>query len=597
MYLINQNSNKCKSLFFSLILAFFLSLIIFSEKANTVFAKPVANIVDQEPSEDDWSLPSWVTKTANTGLYDYPSKIQNPEAFTVNLTWKEINPREDEFNWNKLETALAQNKPVWVRIFASDVVHTPDWIREKYKDLPIMQYKHEGGAYKDTINNFSLGRFHPLWHYGFETEYKKLLISFKQKHFMANPNFIFMYAPGAWRWNEWAVFFVADIDRSGVTPDVFFQWFCRHIDDYVDAAEGYQHKFLFTGEPHMDRCENNTKWSLKLNDVPQGKNRMVDYAVSSGMSVRIGAQEYYNPFSNIPSWGAPAKTIGGINYQVIDENHPLHRNSKRIIATENEGVGDNSMLPGTNKYFFMKMATLKALQLRMNWINTSDRSYLLAPKVVEYARMSMGKKAENSPDAWVVLREWQDPTYLDDTLPEYSENLNITRTDYNQINLFFKNAKFPYRNWERWLSQREVLPDGLTKPTQKVESKAQVVKWNGLNFEAIRTDRLSGNDYIYFDVNETFAKKNCKKIEIKVTYLDNNTEKWWIEYNALDGNSYKKTNIINNENNNKWKTITFRVLDARFINSQNGKMDFRIYNGGKQDIQVRFVRIIKSESV
>jgi hypothetical protein len=578
----------------------------FSGSQNTpISAYNIPNIIEQQASEDDWALPSWVTKTTNSGLYAEATDIFHPEAYTVSMSWAEINPAENVFDWRRLEANLEAarklNKRIWLRIFASDVKHTPDWVKNKYPDLKAMQYKNEGGAYLDIHDyKISKGKFYPIWHPGFEAEFKKLLTSFKQRRYIADPALAFMYAPGAWRWNEWEVIFVKEAKESGVNADLFWQWFRRHMNEYADAANGYTYKLVFTGQPQMERCENDSEWALKLNDAPKGRNRLVDYAISLGMSVRIGAQEYFNPYSNIPSWGAPAKTIGNLNYQVIDETHALHSDPNRIIGTENELVGWNN-LPGTDKYYFMKMATLKSLQLRMNWINTTDLSYSLAPQVVEYARKTMGKTVENSPDAWVALRQWNDPTYLDDHLPEYSPEisniLGVNRSDYQQIDSFFKNAKFPYRNWERWISQREVAPDGYTQPTHQVYSQSQFIKWNGFSYEAIRTDHQNQSNYIYFNVDDRFLKNQRTDVELKVTYLDDNNATWEIEYDALDGNPYKKTSQVVNQNSGKWKTTTFRISDAAFGNRQNGNMDFRIYNGGSQDLIVRFVRVIKLQPV
>jgi Beta-galactosidase len=575
----------------------------FSGSQNAqISASNIPNIIEQQPSEDDWSLPSWVTRTENSGLYAEYTDIFKPEAYTVTMTWKEINPSENVFNWrgleDKLEEARKRNKRIWLRIFASDVKHTPDWVKAKYPDLRTMQYKNEGGSYLD-IHDYktSEGKFYPIWHPGFEAEFKKLMANFKQRRYIADPALAFMYAPGAWRWNEWEVIFVDEMKRSGVSPAQFLQWFRRHLDDYADAASGYTYKLVFTGQPQMERCENDGFWALTLNDVPQGKNRLVDHAVALGMSVRIGAQEYFNPYSNIPSWGAAAATIGNLNYQFIDDFHPLHRDRNRIIGTENELLGYDNMLPGTGKYYFMKMATLKSLQLRMNWINATDTSYSLAPQVVEYARKTMGKTVENSPDAWAALRQWNDPTYLGDRIPPYSDAMGITRSDHQKIDTLFKNAQLPYRNWERWLIQREVAPDGYTQPAQQVYDRTNFIKWNGFSYEAIRTDRQNQSNYIYFNVDDRFLLNKRTDVEIKVTYLDDNNATWELEYDALNGNLYKKTSQVFNQNSGKWKTVTFRISDAAFANRQNGNMDFRIYNGGSQDLTVRFVRVIKLQPV
>ncbi|MGA7937297.1 MAG: hypothetical protein WCA35_27345, partial [Kovacikia sp.] len=74
-----------------------------------------------------------------------------------------------------------------------------------------------------------------------------------------------------------------------------------------------------------------------------------------------------------------------------------------------------------------------------------------------------------------------------------------------------------------------------------------------------------------------------------------NNSQWWIEYDASSGEFFKKTSKVANKNDAKWKTVTFEINDATFLNHQNCNMDFRIYNGGQADLTVRFVRVIKLE--
>ncbi len=50
------------------------------------------------------------------------------------------------------------------------------------------------------------------------------------------------------------------------------------------------------------------------------------------------------------------------------------KDSRRILGTENEALGDDSMIPKTKDPYFVRMLTLKSLQLRMNWLNVNERS-------------------------------------------------------------------------------------------------------------------------------------------------------------------------------------------------------------------------------
>jgi hypothetical protein len=571
---------------FHFLLMLLLMFIFVGSVDSLVNAETQNSQVLQIVEGDNWWLPPTVQKTPNSGTYDYLTT--GTDANTLIMTWKEINPREGVYDWTKLETALATGKPIWLRIYVSDRIHCPDWLRKKYKDLPTYQYIGEDkitGLYPDLITGISRGRFHPLWHHGLEGEFKKVLLSFKQHHFAAKPNLIFMYAPGAWRWNEWEMVFVNEIKKSGVTPDQFLAWFKRHIDDYVDAFEGKAYKLVFTGPAGMERCSEQIDWILKINDVNKGLNNLTDYAIAKGMSVRVGAMEYFNNYSNLPSWGAPAITIGKYNYQTIDENHPLHSDPKRIIGTENEGFNNKNMIKDTPEAYYPRMDTLKALQMRVNWLNTSDDAYTKTKDIHEYAKKVMGKHVKDSPDAFVVLRQFYDPMYLNDPAPP---------AEYTGLAKFLQNAKLPYRNWERWLIQREVAPDGLTIATEqpKVPANNFFMKWNGVAYEAIRTDHVNKSDYIYFGIDDRFMKAGSNKVLINVTYLDNNTANWCIEYDSSN-QVYQQTPNIKNTKSGKWKTATFAINNAAFMNRQNGKMDFRIYNGGQEDFTVELVRVVK----
>lgn len=551
-------------------------------KRDDVQMRPETATISQLKTGDDWSLPSWVTKKEGTGLYDYPSAVQQPELYAVNLSWRELNPAENVFDWNKLELALSQGQKVWLRIFASDTMHCPRWLALKYADLIPLQYPTEGGSYGETLTGFSPGRFYPIWHQGFDVEFSKFLTAFRDKGFASNPNLVFMYAPGAWRWNEWEVIFTTQIKNDLGSPENFFTWFKRHIDHYAVAFRDFEYKLLFTGYPQMDKCEAQVDFAIALNDVTRGTNSLTDYAVSKGMSVRIGALEYYNGYSHIPSWGVPATTIGGRRYQQIDFDHPLHRDRRRILATENEALGDDNMIPGTSDYFFIKMLTLKSLQLGVNWLNMQDKNYQLAPDVVEYARKTMGKGPAESPDAWVALREWQDASYRGaaaiDQVPDSK--------------LFFDQLNLPYRNWEKYLTQREFERGGLTTATQKLEGSSAFMQSNGPSYEALRTNIKTGNKFICFELLDAFLYDNSKPIEIKVTYLDNNRTRWVIEYDGANGPF--ATEPVMNVNDGRWKTHTFKITDAVFRNGIEGSFDFRIANEGTADLTVRFVRVIKT---
>lgn len=572
-------------------LVFFLNVVLncYSQSNNPL---------NQLTSEDDWSLPSYTQRSPNSGLYYV---FQVPDAYNAHVTWRTLNPAEDVYDWSGLDAVIALNVPIFIRIYASNTQHCPLWVPIKYPNIPVLHWGAPNEMYDDllgptlgVVNN--PGNFYAMWHTGFTTEFKKFLLALKSKNYLANPNVKFMYAPGAWRWNEWDLGkMLTEIKlKAPITPTNFVNWFKNHLDDYVDASNGHPEKLVFTGYGKIENPANyssDADWFLALNDITNGDNKLTSYAVSQGMGVREGAQEFFNDASEQYSWGAPSQTINNINYQYIVENHPLHSNQNRIIATENELFCSNGPEGIANcSYYHNKMATLKALQLRVNWLNITDAIYDINPSLFQYARLTMNKRVTDSPDAWASLRQSYQPLFTN-TPPA------LPNPVYNS-SVWTDRVTLPYRNWEKWLFQREVQPNGNTVPVYKLNNTTPNFfdYYNFEAFEGLRTDKINGSNYIYFNADDNFINGGTNNIQIKITYLDNFAGNWWVEYDSSGTQITKQSNPIINSNDNSWKTVTINVPDAGFTNRQNQGMDFRIYNGGTNDITVRFTRIIKLQN-
>jgi Secretion system C-terminal sorting domain len=559
--------------------------------ASFAKAQLASNPLNQTPGEDDWSLPSWVTKKNNAGLY-YAYTV--PDAYSLLVRWKDLNPAENVYDWSIIDTAISLNVPFFIRIWASDTLHCPKWLRVKHPNIPILH--NQGGTNTNSyfdLFGISPSDFFAIWDPGFDMEFKKFLLAFKAKNYLANPNIKFMYAPGAWRYNEWNLGEAVDeivLKTPTITPTYLINWFKSHLDDYVDASNGYPYKLLYTGYGKVENPAlygSNANWFFAANDTLNGDNVLTSYAVSIGMGVREGAQENFNSSSDMYPWGSPSITINNINYQTVNDNHPLHNDSLKILGTENEAFCDPNALIGGGacSYYHIKMSTIKAMQLRINWLNVRDSLITYDPTMFQYFRLTANKTAKTSPDAWASLRQAYDPLFS--AIPP-APILNSPR--------WVHRVTLPYRNWEKWLTQREVLPDGKSVPTYQLNSNSLFDFYNFKAFEALRTDRINGSNYIYFNVDSSFIRGGINNVQIKVTYLDNFAGNWWIEYDAAGSQVYQATTPIINSNNNGWKTVTFNINNAGFMDRQNGNMDFRIYNGGNSDISVRFVRVIKNNN-
>jgi Secretion system C-terminal sorting domain len=573
---------------FKSILATAFALALFDAYAQTS-----TNPINQTTSEDDWSFPKTVNKSFNAGIY---FAYDVPDAYSLLVRWRDLNPAENVYNWKPIDEAIALNVPFFMRIWASDTLHCPSWVKKKHPNIPIL--RNQGGTNTDSyydLFGISPSNFFAIWDTGFDTEFKKFLLAFKARNYLANPNLKFMYAPGGWRYNEWNLSEAVNeiVLKAPITPTNFVTWFKGHIDNYVDASNGYPHKMLFTGYGKIENpyfYDGKVDWFLAANDTLNGNNILTSYAVSKGMGVREGAQENFNSSSDMYAWGAPSVTINNLNYQTVDDNHPLHNDTLKITGTENEAFCDPNALIGGGvcSYYHIKMSTLKAMQLRVNWLNVRDSLIKYDPKLFQYFRLTANKTVKTSPDAWAVLRQSYDPLFTATPPAMPNPVLNSPR--------WVHRVTLPYRNWEKWLMQREVLSDGKTVPVYQLNTNNLFDYYNFKAFEALRTDKANGSNYMYFAVDDAFMKGGTNAVQIKVTYLDNFSGNWWVEYDASNTEINKKSTPITNLNDNKWKTITVNINDAGFNNRQNGNMDFRIYNGGNSDIIVRFVRLIKGNT-
>jgi Beta-galactosidase len=521
----------------------------------------------QWQNEDDWWLPEWVTPLPDVvGFYvDNPVDVPVPDQTLelVTFRWKDVNPREGVYDWSILEKALAGKNKIYTRMENSHVIHCPDWLIEKYPDLKTQILT--GEPTDDNFGQKTGGTYLPLWHPGLKAEFKKLLTSFKEHGFGANPRLKFSYIPGAWAWGEFDVQFVKEMKAQGMKPEDFMSWWRDIVDAYVDAyGKENAHKLMYTGQDALERCDDDIEWQNAIG------RKLFEYVWQKGGSTRFGLLEKFDfTTGDMPVYGVPAKDIGGARYFVVDEENPLIANPQRIIGAENEEIGNRNIT--WDNYYQLKMTALKSLAIRVNCVFLGAGIWEKGGAVHQYMLKTLGRHYWDSPDAWCALREGRDV--------------------YQEWSRYHLGHRGPWivRNWERWLIQREVEPDGKTVAVYPMKSP---VKFNEEAREARRTDLAHGSACIYFGVDDRFMKGGRNAVQIKVTYLDQSKGDWWVEYDS-EGEAYKKTTPVKGVDDGKWKTATLVVADAAFQNRQRGGMDFRIVNAGENDLTVRFVRVVR----
>lgn len=88
--------------------------------------------------------------------------------------------------------------------------------------------------------------------------------------------------------------------------------------------------------------------------------------------------------------------------------------------------------------------------------------------------------------------------------------------------------------------------------------------------------------YIYFQIHDSFKWADTMLVDVDVEYFDAGSGSFRIEYDGPDPNApfngaytASKTGVTLG-NSGQWKTARFRLLESRFLNSQNAGADFRI---------------------
>jgi hypothetical protein len=100
--------------------------------------------------------------------------------------------------------------------------------------------------------------------------------------------------------------------------------------------------------------------------------------------------------------------------------------------------------------------------------------------------------------------------------------------------------------------------------------------------------------YLYFFVDDSFRREAGNSLEIQLEYLDAGTGEIALEYNSSAGRlpdhgAYKSHPLkVHRTNNAQWRTVRFHINAAHLRGAQNGKSDFRFYNGG-DDLLTRSV--------
>ena len=517
---------------------------------------------------DDWRLPTWSQPLDDTRFYSEDSSPANHiNVRAIDLTWRQINPSPGVFsvtgsgnaagmNFSSLQDQLAIPGKYWLRIWVTGESWAPAWVKSSC-NITKTWTDHDGQDSHLPIWNSC------VWEH-VKNMYRQVFLHWG---LAADPDMLFAHVPGGFYYTEFDFDIPFQAAGDGLSFAEFNNWFQPAMTELVAIANGentnpdddYAWKLVYTGEDYPFDSTWNGATNLFARD-----------AVLAGMGIRNGITELFNfHLNHTPAYGA-AITQGG--HIEINEDWPL-LNDKRTIGAENEcynACGYNAR----NLYYAIKMSNLKALQMRSKRLYVVPQDSYLSTYSGhwDWVRHSLGKQRYNSADAWVALRTAQDKYWT------YDDSHSWTGAPW-------------VRNLERWLVQKDVGTNGVTRRGTDHHIN-EIDPDNGESWEGRLTDHANGQDYMYFFVDDLFANGHQQQWQLKVAYIDNGSSNWRVEYS--DGERIVSSNPVNRNNSGRVRTASIDLPAARFNNQLVNAADFRIFNGGTEDLEVRFVRLIKN---
>ena len=526
---------------------------------------------------EDYGLPSWVTAEPFSGYVNHPRRgdpaIGGGQR-SCWTSWAELEPQRGEYDWAPLEAALAAAEAggYTISLHIQSIVcggysaerdiavprAVPDWVIEEFKITPQQQV--------NLYWEFNI-RVIPAWRPDIRAAFEDLIRTLGERGYGRRPGLGSVYVHGISpsRGEEfWLT--QQNIDTlqrlAGLTPQLLEEWIGGRMQAYAEAFAGEVHKVAWVGRWEPWRYVDPSYADVAL--------RLVHTAWDLGLGNRNGSIEHYHRYVNAPAFGQAVDADG---YLTVDETIPPIA-TVRYFGSENEEYGDawtgrfGDRAGEPQRY---RLSMLRALQMRLRFLWTSEAAEALNPPLSEYARLSFGKTVANSPDAWAYLTETPAGTHW--------------------------SPAGAIKNFERWLLQRDV-PGGVTVPAERVERafNSGVAPANQLDMYhdhvARRTDRAGGSPYMYFDLDERFLVPGAA--QIKVEFRDDSDASWRLEY-LTSGDELASTLPVTNLNDGRVKTATFLIDDALFAGGLPHGMDFRIACDGPQDVTVRWVRLIRDD--
>jgi hypothetical protein len=584
--------------------------------ANQTFQIGTAPTIETILSGEYWSLPArYPPKSPNGGLHQlFGGAVRwSPVIDMVYLGgfWRDLNPNDGQYNRARFEAGTgtfyglnelaAQGKTgfVWVNAIGFDnqrnVTHSPDWLITKCGSGTNQAMIIPSDPSTPGSDPWGVS----MWNDCPRTQ----MVNFIRTMFTPyrdNPALKYAYVT---TFNA-GEFFIPDSiynwakDHAGLTPQKLEAYAKALIDVWVEVL----------GPERVVWTRANDVWKLPVTDPVEQTtpSRVNQYAlVTKGVQMREGNAENFMANLIQPLIGQDRVAIAAIDDPNGQRQWSLEAQTIHdMLPTPRTFYGDEfevadkagapwfkappansppntppTFMPGNYPYY--RLAVLNMLRKGQNWTtfsknvrdgdNDQDSRFTDYVTLRNYFRQTVGYPVAQSPDAWVTL---------------------------HQINDNCSSGRHHYHTYDKFLHQREQT-GGMTQPAEHLVWAAGTYAFSSCSGTAStdfakRTDWASGNNYIYFDLEDTFAASTEHRFRIAVTYQDTGTNSWRLDYNSMSRPD-APTPSVTNTNTNTVKTVIFSLKDASFQNALDQR-DFRISNLlSNTNVEIRSVRVIRGD--
>ncbi len=518
------------------------------------------NIIEKTPPHFlagfDWGLPENTKVEPYSGFVGenyYKLSVSNNQFIIVR--WDKANPKKGVYDFSRMDKAFKKNPNLkaLVRLEVNSSCEAPEWALKKLrvsKDRSLIFWDKEYlDAITPFINEFAKRYAHLPNISGVQLgigdgEYRESCDNYDNKEGWGE----FWMSPDTLKEAQ---------QNFGFNTRIFVQRSKEIIDIYANAFGSNKFKLAYTNQgPLFTYGEGSEPFNTALKDI-------IKHAFDNGIGGRDGQVEMWMRYLT-RAYGNHLTSMPDNTCRLDFDENFANKLQGRYWGTENEFYGTSSYVlaehgPYKNQPYRFMVSSLRALQMRRNFISLSDASMVgmdhpdyKSQVFIDYLKKVMGKTKDNTPDAFVLMGE----RYVNAYRSRFYKDLPCVKNNGNKI---------PVRSFGRWITE-----NSTGKPAVKISMPESEKFWGqgyylpqGVDYEYMARE----SNLFRFDLNDQLSKKRCKVggclVEIKATFKDTTNT----QLTAYVGEG--KSHIFQTVGDNKIKTVSFR-LKSHFKNGLSG---------------------------